>query len=273
MDKAIPLSSLETLADRYDCFIFDIYGVIYDGTSLINRTIDFIYHLRRKNKKITFLSNSQRIPELVREELRLRGFSAQKEEQIFTSGEYFRLFLRLNSEFKNKHVFYNLGNSNSIAKTLADIELTDDLKKSTCIILTFSTTDQNQINTCDIALKHAINNQCILVCFNPDITAPHGDKIMYTPGYFAKKFEQLGGKVMYFGKPYKEIYEFFIDKFLIKNGIAKQKAIAVGDSLSTDIKGAKTFGIDSLFLFSEQRKIQSSFNNQDSSIPTYIFQI
>jgi HAD superfamily hydrolase (TIGR01459 family) len=271
MTKFKSLESLETLDEQYDCFIFDIYGVLYDGKSLIKRMIDFIHHLREKNKAIVFLSNSQRRSRVVAKELYSRGFPVFKGEKLFTSGEYFKNFLSFNMEFKNKNVFYILGSSKHFSKT--NIKLTKDLKEATCLIFTFSTHDAEKLSSCDNAMKIALKKGCELICINPDITAPHGNDMYYTPGYFAKRYEELGGAVRYFGKPYKEIYDFFIDKFLNKKGIDKQRTIAVGDSISTDIKGATDFGIDSLLVHSSQRKAQSSFNNHDPYDPTYSFEI
>ena len=43
-----------------------------------------------------------------------------------------------------------------------------------------------------------------------------------------KVFEKLGGEVVYFGKPYKEIYEMCFN--------TNEKVLAIGDNLRTDIK-------------------------------------
>ena len=52
----------------------------------------------------------------------------------------------------------------------------------------------------------------------------------------------MGGRVKYFGKPYTDIYEKAMRKVRISN---KNKILAVGDSLRTDILGANNFQIDS----------------------------
>ena len=50
----------------------------------------------------------------------------------------------------------------------------------------------------------------------------------------------MNGKVIYYGKPYPEIY-----KECIKN---KKKVLVIGDNLNTDIKGANKMLYDSLFI-------------------------
>ena len=46
--------------------------------------------------------------------------------------------------------------------------------------------------------------------------------------------------MIYFGKPHKEIYNMCFDK--------KEKVLAIGDNLRTDIKGANNLNIDSIFI-------------------------
>ena len=79
-----------------------------------------------------------------------------------------------------------------------------------------------------------------LVCTNPDLIVHRGTKEEYCAGYIAKIFEELGGKVIYYGKPHKEIYEMCFKK--------NEKVLAIGDNLRTDIKGANNLNIDCLFI-------------------------
>ena len=79
-----------------------------------------------------------------------------------------------------------------------------------------------------------------LICTNPDLTVHRGDKEEYCAGYIAKIFEELGGKVIYYGKPHREIYELCFNK--------NEKVLAIGDNLRTDIKGANEINQDSLFI-------------------------
>ena len=56
----------------------------------------------------------------------------------------------------------------------------------------------------------------------------------------AEIFKELGGKVIYFGKPYPEIYNFCIKK--------NEKILVIGDNIRTDIKGANNMKLDSLLI-------------------------
>ena len=77
-----------------------------------------------------------------------------------------------------------------------------------------------------------------------------GSQIEFCAGSLAKYYKKLGGKVMYFGKPYEQIYKFAKLSIETKIGhvIEKKRILAVGDNLKTDIYGAQNFNIDSLLI-------------------------
>ena len=50
----------------------------------------------------------------------------------------------------------------------------------------------------------------------------------------------MNGKVIYYGKPYPEIYEGCIKE--------KKRVLVIGDNLDTDIKGANNMNYDSLII-------------------------
>ena len=70
---------------------------------------------------------------------------------------------------------------------------------------------------------------------------------MICAGALALEYEKIGGKVDYFGKPYSKVYEMTLEKFGISK---KDKILAIGDGILTDIKGANDFKIDNLLVCS-----------------------
>ena len=100
-------------------------------------------------------------------------------------------------------------------------------------------------------LKNFISKK--LICTNPDLTVHRGAKEEYCAGSIAKIFESLGGSVVYFGKPYKEIYNMCFNK--------KEKVLAIGDNLRTDIQGANNLNIDSIFISNGVHR--NEFENED----------
>ena len=58
-------------------------------------------------------------------------------------------------------------------------------------------------------------------------------------GLVARFYEDLGGEVEYFGKPYPLIFDFALQHI----DTPDNRIIMVGDTLETDILGGKSYGI------------------------------
>ena len=67
-----------------------------------------------------------------------------------------------------------------------------------------------------------------LFCTNPDLTVHRGSEEEYCAGKIAQVFESIGGSVIYFGKPYKEVYLSCLDM--------SQKTLVIGDNLKQILK-------------------------------------
>ena len=80
-----------------------------------------------------------------------------------------------------------------------------------------------------------------MICTNPDLIVDKGNKRELCAGSVAMVFEKMGGEVVYFGKPYPEVYNQSIDN-------NNKKILSIGDNLNTDIKGANLLNYDSLLI-------------------------
>lgn len=129
---------------------------------------------------------------------------------------------------------------------------------------------------------------------NPDVFAPfridNGKYLVTTQGAIGFYYEKFfGGKVLYFGKPFKEIFDF-AQKV---SSSEKDKILMIGDTLWTDVLGAHNAGIDSalvmtgisgeffrkmsgkpiaekLEVLSSQIGAKLSYNPQNLKNPTYV---
>ena len=109
-------------------------------------------------------------------------------------------------------------------------------------------------------LKHSLNKK--MICTNPDLIVDRGKHQEYCAGIIAKLFEEMGGKVIYFGKPYKQIYRMIIKE--------KDKILIIGDNLRTDIKGANLIEQDSLFISDGVHKAEiENSKNMNSILEKY----
>lgn len=273
------ITSLDHLVSKYDVFVFDLWGVVHDGTSLIQDTVRFIQTLDLSKKQIVFLSNSSRSSSSVKKLLESMGLVFKDKFDLITSGEFFEHSIKNDTSLSVRNKFYDIGGSfRSLEST--KIEFVNNLEECDYVIITMNShSSGSNTEFWNRKLEEAASRDIPALCINPDFQAPHGDSFHFTPGYFANKYRHLGGNVRYFGKPHVPIYEFALSKHMKGKYSPKKKAIAIGDSLSTDIKGANAFGIDSILFLrrgihkSYYRKSEGellSLCNEHDIYPTYI---
>ncbi|MBV9566466.1 MAG: HAD hydrolase-like protein, partial [Bradyrhizobium sp.] len=90
-----------------------------------------------------------------------------------------------------------------------------------------------------------------LICANPDIVVERGDRLIYCAGAIAELYRELGGEVIFYGKPHLPIYERAMSLATERRHgqrVEHQHVLAIGDSVRTDLTGAHAFGIDCLFV-------------------------
>ena len=100
-----------------------------------------------------------------------------------------------------------------------------------------------------------------MICTNPDLIVDRGHEREFCAGSVAKVFEEIGGKVDYFGKPYPLVYQQSID---LKN----KKVLCIGDNLNTDIKGANLQNFKSLLILNGIHKNETN-NDFDKLFQKY----
>ncbi|MDR0807590.1 MAG: TIGR01459 family HAD-type hydrolase [Gemmobacter sp.] len=88
-----------------------------------------------------------------------------------------------------------------------------------------------------------------MLCTNPDIVVDMGDKRIFCAGALARDYEEMGGEVLYFGKPHPSIYDLARRRLTATVGdIPNEDILCIGDGPFTDILGGQTEGIDTLFI-------------------------
>jgi HAD superfamily hydrolase (TIGR01459 family) len=251
------LKHLSEIFSNYDTFVIDLWGVMHNGIKLNPQAIEAINHLKNNAKKIVFLSNAPRPSAKVIDFLLKMKMDKQYLSNVMTSGEAAMNAIN-NNKFGKK--FFHLGPPRDVAifeKVKENSTTIDNCEFILCTGL-FDEDDpdinKSQLHENDLdyyknfLIKHISKK---LVCTNPDLTVHRGDKEEYCAGYVAKIFEELGGETIYYGKPYKEIYNMCFDK--------SEKVLAIGDNLRTDIKGANNLNIDCVFI--SEGVHRDEFNN------------
>ena len=105
--------------------------------------------------------------------------------------------------------------------------------------------DDDNHATIDYVLRTCVGRNIPMICANPDyiMVKPNGS-IGYMPGTISKRYEELGGDCISFGKPHVPHFEACLQYL----NLSKDKVAHVGDSLHHDVKGANDSGVDSIFV-------------------------
>lgn len=231
------ISSVSEIYKNYNTFLIDLWGVMHNGIKPNAEAVNFASRLLKENKKVVFMSNAPRPNKPVVKFLLNMGFSENLVKHVLTSGEASLIYLQ--TQMKDKK-FFHLGAKRDVSLFENFEHNKTELEKCEYILCTglFDEHTDNLNHYKDL-LKDQIKKE--MICTNPDLVVHRGPILELCAGSVAKEFEKLGGKVTYFGKPYKNIYQICVkDK--------AEKVLVIGDNLNTDIKGANNLNYDSVFI-------------------------
>ena len=238
MTKNLDLNGLQSIADNYDLFYIDLWGVVHNGVNLHKKATAVLNELSKKKKIFVLLTNAPRPNKTVQNFLEKMGMDKVLRDHVFTSGEAALNYLKKSYLSKK---FYHIGPPRDFDLFyLFEKNKCEDISDSEYLLCTglFDDHDKDLEFYKDLLEKHITKK---MICTNPDLIVDRGEVRELCAGSVAMVFEKMGGEVVYFGKPYPEVYNQSIDN---KN----KKILAIGDNLNTDIKGANLLNYDSLLI-------------------------
>tara|TARA_A100001037_G_scaffold44941_2_gene36079 strand:- start:14455 stop:15330 length:876 start_codon:yes stop_codon:yes gene_type:complete len=244
------IDGVSTLAPRYDAMILDMWGLIHDGVAPYPGVPECLDRLREHGVRALFLSNAPRPSDKVVDRLRDMGIRDDQYERVITSGDVTRD--ALSRRFDDWHAA--LGTRCLLIGPQRDWGLVDGLEfemvesvEAADFLLNTGLYDDESEGLADYAdrLARARDLELPMVCANPDLSVMRGEKLVLCAGSLAKAYEDLGGDVRYHGKPHARPYEFCFEALA---GVPRERILAAGDSLRTDIAGANAAGIDGVFV-------------------------
>eukprot|EP00052_Salpingoeca_macrocollata_P023079 m.202150 g.202150 ORF g.202150 m.202150 type:complete len:334 (+) comp21951_c0_seq1:881-1882(+) len=271
------------LFDKYSALILDQWGVLHDGARPCNEEVIPVLHdlVHKKRKKLAVLSNSSRRSTDTFQHLAEMGFDAGLFHSCVTSGEISHTTIQSKARALGRPVrlvwltqhadeqregnaahaehgrgFFRQLEQDNVVRLCGVDEADAIFANGTTAIVTGSPTAPAPQTDCmytgsttayENLLTRAAARSLPLLCGNPDLYAlsPDGQHL-YQAGTIAKRYEELQGKVEYFGKPHREHF----DACLQLLGVSREEALHVGDSLLHDIRGANAAGVDSLLVLS-----------------------
>lgn len=250
MSMTVPhYDGMAAIADRYDGFVLDVWGVIHDGVTLYPGVVDTLERLLAAEKRIVMLTNAPRRSAAVADAMVEMGMPEAYCGKILSSGEATFLSLQERTDpfyaDRGNHCLHiGPDRDRNLFDGLA-WERVDDLEKADLIVNTGPWEDGETVADYEDLLHKGVELGLPMICANPDLEVIRGGRRLICAGALAVRYEALGGTVRYFGKPKADIYEYC---FRTLSGIDKSRIAAVGDSFRTDLAGARNAGIDPIFV-------------------------
>jgi HAD superfamily hydrolase (TIGR01459 family) len=237
------------LASGYDAVLCDVWGVIHNGLASFPRSCEALMRMRARGGTVVLITNSPRPSEQVSRQLERLEVPAQTYDAIVSSGDVTRSVIR---ERAGQSLFHMGPERDCSIFTGLDARFAP-LESADYVVC--SGLENDEVETAEDyrgRLEAMLERRQFMVCGNPDVVVERGPRLVYCAGAIADLYASLGGEVLYAGKPYRPIYEMAHAKAEAAAGrrIALNRVLAIGDSVRTDLKGARSVGVDFLFVTS-----------------------
>jgi HAD superfamily hydrolase (TIGR01459 family) len=234
----VPATSLEELADRYDGFLLDSYGVLNRAEEPIPHAAEGVEWLKSRGKKVRVLTNNAALSEEDNRNLLCSLGIPLAPGEVVCSGSLLERE-RAGLDIRGPVFYMGLQSGREYLRS-AGLESTDRAEETRVVVLASSRGYRMR----RIAEAQKILRQpgSLLVVLNPDAIAPRPNGVMArVSGITARSLaRETGCRVALLGKPFGEIYSMALDRMQLHGS----RVVALGDTLATDILGARHAGID-----------------------------
>ncbi len=247
---AIPpnrLTPARDLADHYDGWLCDVWGVVHNGVSAFRLAVEALCNFRSAGGHVVLITNAPRPSRAVYPQLEQLGVPREAFDDIVTSGDVTHALIKAQADAP----LFHLGppRDHLMLEDLPN-DLVGEHDAEICLLTGALDDENDQAQDCDDQLLRMKARGLTMYCANPDLVVQRGDRLVICAGAIAKRYSEMGGEVIIAGKPQNPIYEAAVKKIsdLAGRDIPKDRLLAVGDGLPTDIKGAALNGFDVYFI-------------------------
>ncbi len=244
------ITRLEEISGEYDVLFCDLWGCLHDGRRAYPQAVAALTRFRAGGGRVVLLTNAPRHAASVARQLDRLEVPPDCRDEIVTSGDAARRALFAGAV--GEQVFF-IGEPHD----LSFFDLPDGARPITRVPL-----EQAQGIVCTgpfdpHARPEALRPQLLyakqkglpMLCANPDLFVDRGGVREYCAGAIARLYEEMGGRVLYFGKPHPPIYDLARQRLAASGQpVPDRRILAIGDGIDTDIRGAMGEDLDALFI-------------------------
>jgi HAD superfamily hydrolase (TIGR01459 family) len=236
------------LLQRYDVLFCDVWGVVHDGYLALAPAADALRRFRRNGGTVILVSNAPVPNHQVARMLDERQLPREAWDAIVSSGD---IALR-HIEDSDHQSLFPIGPQDRDAALFEKVgSLTDKLECADAILCSGLNDDiRETAEDYRDLLQQARGHGLPFVCANPDLVVDVGGTLYLCAGAIGDLYQEIGGEVFWAGKPYENAYMTALTEAERLRGekLDRSRLLVIGDSVRTDLTGAKAFGVDALFI-------------------------
>jgi len=243
LPEPLILSHFAAIASDYDALICDVWGVVHNGQTAHLPACEALKKFRAAQGAVVLVSNAPRPVRDLKVQFARYGVPEDCYDAIVTSGAAAHDDLARRVAKGPVHMFH-LGpeRDRGVFDDLA-VACVPEADADIVLCTGLFDDDTETPETYRAQLTDMKSRGLTMLCANPDLVVQRGGKLVYCAGALAKLYEELGGTVIYYGKPHQPIYDI-----ALAASRKPKRPLAIGDALLTDLKGANGAGIDALFI-------------------------
>jgi HAD superfamily hydrolase (TIGR01459 family) len=241
---------LRDIVDRHDAFILDLWGCVHNGVRPFPGVIEALRQLKLADKRVLMLSNAPRRASVIVGQLKNNfGIGADLYATVLTSGEVTWQALKRRDDPQHAALgthCLHIGPERDLGMFEGNgLVRVADADAAEFVLATGPNEDGFDVPEHEPILRAARARNLPLVCANPDLEVIRGETRLVCSGAIAARYEELGGAVIYHGKPHAVTYRVALDML---GRPEAGRVVCIGDGLRTDILGANRAGLPSAFI-------------------------
>ncbi|MBA4777031.1 TIGR01459 family HAD-type hydrolase [Agrobacterium salinitolerans] len=251
--------TLGEITAGFDVILSDVWGVLHNGVSAFPDAAVALHEARKAGKTVVLITNSPRPAPGVIAQLRVLGVPDEAYDRIITSGDVTRGLI---AEGPKKVFLLGPERDMPLLEGL-DVDVVGEAQAQSVVCTGFFDDETETPEDYTEMLKGFIARNAPMICANPDLVVERGERIIPCAGAMAAYYEQLGGEVRIAGKPHAPIYEACLAAAKeVRGAFAKDRVLAIGDGMPTDVKGAIASGLNLLYISGGIHAAEYTLNGQ-----------
>lgn len=233
-------ATLGDIADRYDAFLLDAFGVLNIGETAVPDAPERVAALQRSGKRVLVLTNSaSQTPGAALAKYRRLGFDFAPED-VVSSRDVLKRALVGRSERLWACMAPHSAGVEELGVRVRLLEDDPEPYGDADGIILLGSAGWTRARQDMLAAALGRRPRPVLVG-NPDIVAPREAGLTPEPGYYAHLLaDGLGLSPHFCGKPFGNIFDLALERI---GRIPRERTLMVGDSLHTDVLGGASAGI------------------------------